>query len=291
MAFVKATKKKSKLRMAITGPSGSGKTFTSLRIAKGLGEKIALIGSEYGSAEKYADLFEFDVNDISANTHPHEYVKAINEAIAAGYDVVVIDSMTHAWDSTKKEVDRIARASNSGNSFVAWNKGTEIWNTIRDRINSSPIHVIVTMRSKTEYVQDVDKNGKKVVRKVGLAPEVRDGSEYEYDAVLDMNHEHFGSISKTRCNEIADYSEEKPGEELGKILRFWLESGIEPTAKPQATEANRPDFVAYIQGAGAKLKGFDAINKIVNDCGYSSIDKVQPKDFHDIMKKVKDLIK
>lgn len=69
------------------------------------------------------------------------------------------------------------------------------------------------------------------------------------------------------------------------------DDGNEATGKPkQATEANRPDFVAYIQGAGAKLKGFDAINKIVNDVGYESIDKVQPKDFHAIMSAVKALL-
>jgi hypothetical protein len=240
MGFTKAVKSQAKLKMAITGTSGSGKTYTALRVARGIGQRIALIDSEHKSASKYADLFEFDTLDISANTHPNEYVKAIEMARVEGYDVLIIDSLTHAWDATKKEVDRLSQASRSGNSYVQWAQGTKIWDGLKAAINKAPLHIIVTMRSKTDYVQE-DNNGKKQIRKVGLAPEVRDGTEYEYDIVLDMTNEHFGSISKTRCASLDGYAQEKPGEDLGESLKEWLSDGVEAPAEPepQATTAPR----------------------------------------------------
>ena len=96
MQFQKATKTKSKLRLAIFGPSGSGKTYSALRIAKGMSDKIALIDTERGSASKYADRFEFDVLDLEQK-NIDAYMKAIMAAQVAGYEVLIIDSLSHAW--------------------------------------------------------------------------------------------------------------------------------------------------------------------------------------------------
>ena len=96
MAFIKATKKQSKLRMALFGTSGSGKTFSALRIATGLGKKIAVIDTERGSASKYSDRFNFDVCELEKPTVDN-MVKTISEAEENGYDVLIIDSLTHAF--------------------------------------------------------------------------------------------------------------------------------------------------------------------------------------------------
>lgn len=239
MGFQKAVKAKTKLRMAITGTSGSGKTFTALSVAQGLGSKIALIDSEYRSASKYADKFDFDTLDISANTHPNEYSKAIELAVKEGYEVLIIDSLTHAWDATKKEVERLTNASNSRNSYVQWAQGSKIWDALKATINKSNLHIIVTMRSKADFVQE-EVNGKKTVRKVGLAPEVRDGTEYEYDVVLDMNNDHYGSISKTRCDTLDGYTQEKPSKELGESLKAWLDDGVDLPQPIVTTQTPRP---------------------------------------------------
>ena len=76
LQFAKATKEQAKLRLAIFGPSGSGKTFTSLRLATGIGGKIAFIDTERGSASKYSDRFEFDVLELP-NHHIDTYIAAI----------------------------------------------------------------------------------------------------------------------------------------------------------------------------------------------------------------------
>ena len=302
MAFVKAVKTQAKLRMAISGPSGSGKTYTALRIARGLGAKIALVDSEFGSASKYADKFEFDVCDISTNKHPRQYINAIKDAVAAGFDVLIIDSITHAWEATKGEVDKVAAASRSANTYAAWKEGTKIWDELKNAIASAPIHVIATMRAKTEYVLE-EINGKKVPKKVGMAPEVRDGTEYEFDAVLEMTHDHFGRVGKTRCEEIDGWCGEKPGEELAAMLNNWLTTGAaqppatasaaQEAAKPakrEACEDDRADFVTFIQASGAKLKGFDQINEIAVRFGYDSLDAVAPIDFRPIVDAVKKLL-
>lgn len=245
MSFVKAKKSQSKLRMAISGVSGSGKTYTALSIASGLGEKIALIDSENYSASKYADIFDFDVNDISENTHPEEYVNAIKEAESAGYDVLIIDSITHAWKNTLEIVDTLTEASRTKNSYVQWNKGTKIWNSLISAINKSKIHVIVTMRSKAEYLQ-TENNGKKSIQKVGTAPEARDGTEYEFDIQMEMDINHYGVISKTRCVNLDGFMQKNPGKEVGELISSWLDDGI--TQEQLEEERKKSIFLKWIEG-------------------------------------------
>jgi AAA domain len=232
MSFKKAVKEKAKLRMIVSGASGAGKTYTSLRVARGLGDKIALVDSEFKSASKYADLFDFDVMDL-LDTSPQTYINAIAEAEKAGYDVIVLDSLTHAWESVKSTVDRIAQQSQSKNSFNAWLKGSELWAQLEKAIMSAKIHVICTARAKMEYVIEKDeKSGKSLPKKVGMAPEVRQGSEYAFDVFLEMDYEHNGRIPKTRCNALDDYFAHKPSEALGETLKAWLSDGVEPIAPP-----------------------------------------------------------
>lgn len=225
--FKRAVKSRSKLRLALIGPSGSGKTYTALAIAAGLGKRVAVIDTEHGSASKYADLFEFDVLELSSYS-PERYVEALKAAAAAGYEVVVIDSLSHAWmgkDGALELVDRAAARSKSGNSFGAWREVTPQHNSMVEAIITSPCHVICTMRSKTEYVQDRDERGKTVIRKVGLQPVQRDGMEYEFDVVGDIDHEHKLIVTKSRIPALSDAVISKPGAELAAQLRDWLNAG------------------------------------------------------------------
>ena len=111
MPFTKATKQEAKLRLALAGPSGSGKTYTALQIATHLGGPIALVDTERGSARKYADLFSFDVLELDS-FHPERYIEAIHEAEEAGYAVLILDSLSHAWagkDGALELVDKAAK--------------------------------------------------------------------------------------------------------------------------------------------------------------------------------------
>lgn len=224
--FKKATKSQAKLRAAIFGPSGAGKTFSSLRIATGLAGKvgrIAVIDTERGSAAKYADLFQFDVAEPSDKTI-ESYVETIRQA--HGYDVLVIDSLSHAWAELLTEIDRLANAKFRGNTWSAWSEGTPKQRRLVDAILDFPGHVIATMRSKTEWQSTSDGNGKSRPVRVGLAPEQGKGIEYEFDVLFEISPEHVVHVIKDRSGRFQDKLIEKPNEQFGKELAAWLSDGV-----------------------------------------------------------------
>lgn len=230
--FQKAVKQEAKLRLAIAGPSGSGKTYTSLAIAQALGGAVAVVDTEHGSASKYADQFNFDVLEMAAPFHPDRFVSAIREATSAGYTTIVLDSLSHAWNGTGgllELVEDAAKRMKVSNSFAAWRDVTPIQNRLIESIVAAPIHVIATMRSKQEYVQDRDeRTGKPIIRKVGMAPVQRDGFEYEFDVVLDMDIENNAIVSKTRCSALAGRVFVRPGADVASILMDWLHGAPAP---------------------------------------------------------------
>ena len=231
MTFQKATKKSARLRMALIGVAGAGKTYTALSIAQHLGNRVAFVDTERGSASKYSDQFEFDVMEIESYG-PKTYVDAIQAAEEAGYDVLIIDSLSHAWagkDGALEMVDRAAKRSQAGNTFGAWRDVSPLHNQMVDAIVSSKIHVIATMRAKTEYVQEKDpKTGRTTVRKIGLAPVQRDGLEYEFDVVATLDSDNNLIVGKTRCPAIAGAVVNKAGKEIARSLKNWLTDGAAP---------------------------------------------------------------
>ena len=215
--FKRASKSQIKIRLSISGAAGSGKTFSSLAIASHLTKKIAVLDTERGSASRYADLFNFDVCELS-NHHPSHYVEAIQAAEAEGYEVIIIDSLTHAWFA---ELDLVDRAKNS---FTAWKDVRPLERKLIDAITSSPAHIIATMRSKTEWdtSQTDPKTGKMKPVKIGTAPIQVSGIEYEFDIAGELSQDHILYISKSRCPQLADQSFLKPGKELAYALRVWM---------------------------------------------------------------------
>lgn len=244
--FTPATQEQARLRLALDGPAGSGKTFTALRVAVALGRRVALVDTERGSASKYANLFSFDALNLS-NFNPENYVGAIKAAEDAGYDVLVIDSLSHAWmgeGGALQMVDQAAKRSQSGNSFAAWRDVTPIHNKLVDAMLGCRCHLIVTMRSKTEWVVEKDeRSGKSTPRKIGMAPIQRDGMEYEFDVVGDLDQAHNLIISKSRCPEVDSAVINKPGEDFAKTLLAWLGQGEAPQPAPVSpvqTPATQP---------------------------------------------------
>lgn len=227
--FQKAVKSQSKLRCALFGPSGSGKTFSALAIASGMGGKIALIDSERGSASKYADRFSFDTVDLDKK-NIDEYVQIINAAAKEGYNVLVIDSLSHAWSELLEEVNKIASAKYHGNTWSAWSDGTPKQKDLVNAILSYPGHIIATMRSKTEWTTEKNEKGKTTPTRVGLSPEQGKGIEYEFDLLMEINQDHLATVIKDRTGKFQDSMIEKPGKDFGIELISWLNSGV---AEPQ----------------------------------------------------------
>jgi len=229
--------------MAIDGPAGSGKTFTALTFAAALanGGGIAVIDTERGSASKYSDFFTFDVLELDT-FHPQLYIDGIRTAEEAGYDVIVIDSLSHAWEGEGGVLDlheQATKRQRTENSFAAWKDVTPIHRRLVDAILGSRCHVVVTMRSKIEYVQ-IEENGRKIVKKVGMAPVQRQGVEYEFDIVADMDIDHNMVISKSRCFAVADAVVSKPNAQWFARVKEWLQAGApapEPAPKPESEPA------------------------------------------------------
>lgn len=259
MSFQKAVKTKAKLRLALAGLAGTGKTFSALAIASAISKmirdsgqgagRIAVIDSERGSASLYADRFDFDVCELDSFS-PLAYVEKIKEAEDAGYDIIIADSISHAWagkDGALDQKDEVAERG--GNSWTAWRSVTPKHNALVDAMVGSRCHFIATMRTKMEYAQETV-NGKVEIKKLGLAAIQREGMEYEFTLVGDIDHSHTLKISKTRCDGVIDISDvfEKPGENFARKLYGWLMSGADPTPRP-APPAPEPAADASVQEA------------------------------------------
>lgn len=248
-SFQKAERKKAKLRLAVSGPSGSGKTLAALNIAKGIGGKIAVIDTENDSASLYADRFDFDSMNMRPPYSPERFVSAIGEAVAAGYNVVIIDSSTHVWNGTGGVLDlleTVAKAKFRGNTWSAWSDLTPRYRKFIDAMLQANAHIIATTRSKTETAQQDSGNGKKQVVKLGMKSEQKDGFEYEFTVALDLIHDgHYATASKDRTG-LFEGDAKPVTVETGKMLKQWLESGVE-APEPEQTESVDTNFITEAQ--------------------------------------------
>jgi hypothetical protein len=260
MAFKKATKEQAKGRIGLIGPAGSGKSYSALRIACAMGKKVAAIDTEHGSLSKYANDFSFDVDELSSY-HPQNYINAIKEAERHGYDVLVIDSLSHAWsgkDGALELKDR-ATANNKGNSFSAWREITPLHNALIEAILSSKMHIIATMRAKTEYVLETNERGKQTPRRVGTAPVQRDGMEYEFDIVGDLDLDNTLTISKSRCKALKNAVAPMPGEDIARTIMEWLTDGAVPESELRLQALTELGNWAQMKGVdGSRLRKYGA---------------------------------
>lgn len=240
----KAIKHEAKLRLALDGPPGAGKTYTALKFATVLaqGGKIAFIDTERESSKHYANEFEFYPvymgTDLTERQpyHPQKYIDLIVAAGKAGCNVLVIDSLSHAWSDDGGALD-LVNSSTSSNKFAQWKDVTPLQNKLVSAILNFPGHIIVTMRTKVEYVMQEDERGKKVPVKLGMKPIQRDQIEYEFDVVGDMSHDNDVHFDKSRCPELKNVRFMKPGAEVAEILLRWL-SGAPPPPKVLCADCN-----------------------------------------------------
>lgn len=224
--FQKAKRVDTKFKVAMTGPSGSGKTYSALTFAKGFGGKIAVLDTENMSSNLYADKFEFDVVPVSAPYSVEKYISIMQESIKAKYDVLIIDSLSHAWTGSGGVLDQKTQLdAKGGNSYTNWARFTPLQERLIETIKSAPINIIATMRSKQGYVIKENEQGKKVPVKVGLEPIQRDGVEYEFWIVFDMLMNHHYQTSKDRTG-MYDGKSHLITEDTGKQLKTWITKGV-----------------------------------------------------------------
>jgi len=254
--FRKAERRKAKLRLAIDGPSGSGKTLSSLLIAYGITgdwSKVAVIDTERGSADLYTGttipgmtdkVGKYLVAPLEPPYSPDRYLGYLAAAEQAGVEVVIIDSLSHAWSGVGGILDmhdNATKASRSKNSYTAWRDVTPAHNDLIDAIIGSPMHVICTMRTKTAYDLEDDGKGRKKPVKVGMKPEQREGTEYEFTVVLDLSVDSHVAVAGKDRTQLFDGKPHVPSVATGKLLANWLNSGIDPIEECRAELANAQD--------------------------------------------------
>lgn len=221
MKFTRSARSKCKMKLSLQGPSGSGKTYSALHLAKGLTgdlQKVAVIDSENGSSHLYSHLGEYSVLNLQPPFSPEKYIQAISLAINEGYECVIIDSLSHEWCGQGGILD--IHSNMQGNSFTNWSKLTPRHNALIQTIVNADVHVIATLRSKTDYVIEQN-NGKSIPQKVGLKAVQRDDSEYEFTISFELQHNFIALVSKDRTGLFTNEPELKLDEGVGKKILKW----------------------------------------------------------------------
>lgn len=271
--FKKAERKNAKLRLALAGPTGSGKTLGALLLAKGIGGKIAVADTENSSAELYEDVVEFEHANIQPPYTPEKFIDAIHAAEKAGFETLILDSITHEWSGVGgclEIVDKLASTTFKGNSWGAWSQVTPRHRKFIDAMLQSSINIIVTMRSKMDTVQVDAGNGKKKVEKVGMKAEQRDGIEYEFTTVLDLTHDNYAVRTKDRTRIFSEPM--LLSEQAGVLLKQWLNSG---SANACINGNQFLELEALMQQAGIDIEKYCAKR------GLNSLHDVQQQKFEE----------
>lgn len=260
VGFRRAERKKAWLKIALTGPSGAGKTLSALYLAAGMGQRIGIIDTENGSASLYADKVPqgYDFLDIDAPYTIQKYLAAMKQAADAKFDVLIMDSISHAWAGDggllqqKEEMDARGGGGKERNKFANWGEITKLHEKFKAALLNYDGHLIVTMRSKQDYVLG---EGNRPV-KVGLAPIQREGMEYEFTLVLDVAQNHTAEASKDRTGLFSGDRKHifTVTPDTGKVLVDWLNGGAGALAhrEPMADMAD-----AHAINAAAKAAGWD----------------------------------
>jgi len=235
MELKPTNRKQARIRMALQGPSGSGKTYSALMLAYGMCEnwsKIAVIDTEHHSAHLYSHLGNYQVLALGPPYSPERYIEAIDACENAGMDVIVIDSISHEWEGDGGILD--IHSNMVGNSFTNWSKITPRHNALVQRILNSGKHIIATVRSKQDYVLS-DKNVKSVPEKVGMKGVQRDGLEYDFTIVFELDINHNVNCSKDRTQIFDKRIPFIVDSATGKKIQDWCKQA-EPRSEKEAEE-------------------------------------------------------
>ena len=251
-----AKKEKLPLRLMFWGVSGGGKTYSALELAQELkrldndDRPIRVLDTEK-SAEKYADVFQFRHTEAGPNGkdglldhHPEMFAAWINHW-GPQSSVLVIDSLTHEWEGVNgclQLAEDIANAKYRGNSYVAWGEVRPMHNKVIQAIIACPSHIIVTSRSKQEYVLET-RNGKQVPVKAGMGHIGEKSLAYEFDVVLTISNGGNIAVDKTRSPVLQGRVFNRDVPTLAHLIHGWLNSGeaVERYTYADGTEAkNHP---------------------------------------------------
>lgn len=253
ITFVDAEREKLYAKIAFIAASGGGKTVSALKLAFGLTgdwSKIAVADTENKRALAYVGTEHTGVK-IGTFKHAPMYApfktanfsEAIDVAIKMGMECLIIDSFSHEWEGLGGVTHA---AEEAGGEFWHW-KGPKIEHRrLVDKIQQSPIHIIVTIRTKQEYavIPGGGKNGKNAIEKLGMKPVQSNDLDYEFLIAFHLNEDH-EAIAKKDNTGLFKHEEFRVEVEHGKKLREWLIEGkeVKTVAEEKAEQAARHKFL------------------------------------------------
>jgi DNA polymerase III delta prime subunit len=236
-----AEREKLKAALAIIGPSGAGKTLGGLILAHGMMKakypdleddevwlKVGLVDTEHERGKIYVNRSDLGVKkfryiNFTEPYSPARYDMAVKALKKAGAEVVVIDSISHAWEGSGGLLDMQQQA---GGTFSAWNKIKPHIQSFIKTLTQSDIHVISTIRTKIDYVIETSELGKQQIKKVGLKAIQKDDLEYEFQIVFQTDIDHTTKTSKDNSG-MFEGKAFKISTEMGENIYRWLEEGID----------------------------------------------------------------
>ncbi len=277
MAFRKATRQKCKASILIEGLQGTGKSGLALVIAKALTDdwsKIYAIDTENKSldlfvgiksntGDKFGDFNKVDLTTADGY-EPSHYMNLKEEAIEAGAEVVIMDSITHMWTGKGGLLDSVAAAQNAGlDQYRSWgtDKNRSEKAILTDSVRDSRVHMISTVRLKEKFGLELDEvKGKHRVVSLGDQEVQQDGLKYEPDLVLKMvspgSTEGVNPVVEVVKSRYAIFTQgdtiEVTPEILGQ-LKSYLDEGVDPEVILQAQkESVINDIKEYCNNATRK---------------------------------------
>ncbi len=191
MAFKKAKAEQAFLKVGIYGPPGSGKTFTTLLCSEGLAtnsKRIAFVDTERGT-----DFYSQAIKDRAVHPAAFDfdaiYTRSITDVLAevkaldlSQYAVVVIDSITHLWESTKQAyAGKLTRAGTI--PFTAWGSIKKPYKELMTLLLNMPAHVFILGRQGNEFEED-ETTGE--LKKTGVKMKAEGETPYEPHILLCM---------------------------------------------------------------------------------------------------------
>lgn len=254
--FRKASRANAPLKLALVGPASSGKSYTSLLLASKLRDepKVCVLDTESGRSEKYSDLVEFDWVALTKNFSPLNYIAAINEIEAAGYNILIIDSLTHAWSGPGGVLeiqDKLnsgeLRLGNSrkGDNWGNFRHSKALWRRLMDVILTTRMDVILCVRAKTDWEETTDKDGNKKKVKVGYIPNAEGEMDYEVDLLFNLERNHSAAAEKDTTRLYDNHMGGILTADDGAKLNAWRKSAPS-TWTPLDPKPDEPDLVSAI---------------------------------------------
>ena len=214
-------------------------------------EKICLADTEnrsalYYAGEKTGPWQHIDFNpSMRDGYHPNNWIKLIEYVEQdSQIECLILDSISHEWEGTGGCLDIINKI-NKG--FAGWQVVTPLHNAFFDKMRHSRLNIIATMRTKSDYVVEQNEKGKAAPKKVGLKSNQREGADYEFGIIFNVEINHFAQASKDRTGLFMGRPPFMITDETGKELLAWSKGGIVQPKAPEVYNETAPQKKAIKQ--------------------------------------------